>query len=197
MLAKSPGVTSSTISSKPTKARLPLSWSRSFPREPACSSSAWPPGWDSRILCWTGRQLGDLQKRKGMKTVEGALPLTVSQILEQDVIVIKNTIPKVKNSLSILSFQPVNISSFSLLTSLAPITASVGVVCLGPIFYLYYAWIPSCLPKDLFILSYRLYFCPITKFYIYIYIYIHTYIHIYIFKIYLAVLDLSCSIWDL
>nr|KAF6503917.1 armadillo like helical domain containing 1 [Rousettus aegyptiacus] len=37
MLAKSQGVTFSTVSLKPTKARLPLSWSRSFPREPACS----------------------------------------------------------------------------------------------------------------------------------------------------------------
>ena len=33
-------------------------------------------------------------KRKGMKTVEGVLPLTISQILEQDVIVIKIPSPK-------------------------------------------------------------------------------------------------------
>ncbi|XP_039739979.1 armadillo-like helical domain containing protein 1 isoform X4 [Pteropus medius] len=37
MLAKSQGVTSSIVSLTPTKARLPLSWSKSFPREPACS----------------------------------------------------------------------------------------------------------------------------------------------------------------
>ncbi|XP_077608201.1 armadillo-like helical domain containing protein 1 isoform X3 [Crocuta crocuta] len=37
MLAKLQGITSSTLSSRPTKARPPLSWNRSFPREPACS----------------------------------------------------------------------------------------------------------------------------------------------------------------
>nr|XP_028690258.1 armadillo-like helical domain containing protein 1 isoform X4 [Macaca mulatta] len=37
MLGKSQGVTSLTNLLKPTEARLPLNWSRSFPREPVCS----------------------------------------------------------------------------------------------------------------------------------------------------------------
>ena len=92
--------------------------------------------------------------------------------------------------------QPVNISSFSLLTSLAPIRAEVGVLCLGPIFYLYYAWIPSCLPKDLFILSYRLYFCLITRFLKYIYTYFLKFIWLYWILV-TAFGIFSCGMWDL